>query len=170
MAGPAIVLIGAPGSGKTTVGTALAGVLGVPFRDTDADVESATGMTVAQVFVDEGESRFRELEREAVIVALAEHDGVLALGGGAILDLRTRADLRGQRTCWLRVGLADAASRVGLGVSRPLLLGNVRGTLMRLLDERAPLYSESASVTVDTDGRAVDDIVSDIRAWLEAQS
>jgi shikimate kinase len=160
------VLVGAPGSGKTTVGDLVAGRLGVEFRDTDADVEAATGSTVAALFVDRGEEAFRELERTAVLAALDEHEGVLALGGGAVLDAGTRQRLKGERVALLDVSLADAAKRVGLNRDRPLLLGNVRAQLGALLAARAPLYAEVATLTVTTDGRTPDEVVDDLLAQL----
>jgi len=150
--GPTLVIVGPPGAGKTTVAALVAERLGVDVRDTDADVEAATGMAVADIFVEKGESEFRELEEEAVAKALVEHAGVLALGGGAVLSERTREALRPHRVLYLEVGLASAVQRVGLGVGRPLLLGNVRSTLKRLLDERAPLYRDVADTTISTDG------------------
>jgi shikimate kinase len=155
------------GAGKTTVGRRVADGLGVAFLDTDEVVEREAGRTVAEIFVDEGEARFRALEKHAVADALASHDGVLALGGGAVLDEDTRALLRGHRVVFLRVGLTDAAKRVGLGVSRPLLLGNVRGRIKQLLDERTPVYEEVAAHVVDTDGRTADEVADDVRALVE---
>jgi shikimate kinase len=149
---PCVVLVGVPGSGKTTVGTLLAQRLGVEFRDTDHDIEVTEGKPVPDIFVDSGEPHFRALEREAVARALREHDGVLALGGGAVIDAGTRALLLDQPTVWLQVGAAAGAHRVGLDVPRPVLLGNVRGRLAALVAERAPLYAEVARITVDTDG------------------
>jgi shikimate kinase len=157
---PIAVLVGPPGAGKTTVGRALAASLGVAFRDTDADVEKAAGTTVADIFITHGEEHFRELEREAVRTALAEHEGVLALGGGAVLDAGTRSRLAGHRVVFLSVGLTDAAARVGMNQARPLLLGNPRAQLHRLLEERRLLYQEVATVIVVTDGIKVDEVVS----------
>jgi shikimate kinase len=150
---PQIVLVGVPGSGKTTVGTLLAERLGVGFRDTDQDVERTEGKPVSDIFVESGEAHFRALEKAAVALALQEHDGVLALGGGAVLDDGTRALLVEQPTVWLQVGPAAGAHRVGMDVIRPVLLGNVRGRMTQLLKERGPLYAEVARITVDTEGR-----------------
>lgn len=157
-----LVLVGPPGAGKTTVGRLVSGRLGVAFRDTDVDVAASAGKSVGDIFVDAGEARFRELERAAVARALAEHDGVLALGGGSILDPRTRGLLAGRTVVFLDVGLADAAKRVGLARDRPLLLGNPRAELHRLLGERRPLYLEVATATVPTDGRTPEDIADDV--------
>jgi shikimate kinase len=146
------------GAGKSTVGRILADRWSVGFRDSDDDVEATDGRTISDIFVESGEAHFRALERTAVARALAEHDGVLAVGGGAVMDETTRAAMAGHRVVFLRVGLSDAASRVGLGSSRPLLLGNVRGTMKSLLEERAPVYESVAVTTVDTDGRTPDEV------------
>jgi shikimate kinase len=158
---PVVVLVGAPGSGKSTVGRLIADRLGVDFRDSDADIEAAAGQKIADIFVDHGEPHFRALEKAAVKEALAGHDGVLALGGGAVLDAGTRVLLKAHRVVFLDVTLPDAAARVGLNRDRPLLLGNVRGTLMKLMDERRPLYEEVAVLTVRTD-REPEEIAADI--------
>ncbi len=155
------------GAGKTTVGRRVAAAWGVDFRDTDHDVEASEGRAVSDIFVDSGEARFRELERAAVADALATHDGVLALGGGAVLDESTRSALAGHQVVFLRVGLGDAAKRVGLGVSRPLLLGNVRGRIKQLIDERTPVYESVAVHVVDTDGLGVDEVVKQVRVLTE---
>jgi len=165
-AGPRAVLIGPMGAGKTTVGAILAAAWGVALRDTDADVEAAEGRSVSDIFVESGEAVFRELEAAAVAEALATHDGVLALGGGAVLDPRTRELLAGHPVVFLRVGLSDAVSRVGLGVGRPLLLGNVRSRVKALLDERTPIYESVATISVDTDGRTPEDVASEIQEAL----
>ncbi|MBD8606168.1 shikimate kinase [Aeromicrobium sp. CFBP 8757] len=149
--GPVVVLVGPPGAGKSTVAQDLAARLGVGFRDTDHDIAEAAGTSVQDIFVDHGEEHFRALEEQAVATALAEHDGVLALGGGAVLSDATRALLRQHRVLFLDVGLTAAVSRVGLNGHRPLLLGNVRSQMKALMDRRRPLYDEVARFTVLTD-------------------
>jgi shikimate kinase len=154
----AVVLVGAPGSGKSTVGPLLAERLRLPFSDVDAVIEQRTGRSIAEIFADDGEPTFRALEEQVTGELLAEA-GVLALGGGAILSAATRAALRGHRVIWLEVGAATAVQRVGLNAARPLLLGNVRGRLMQLLSERAPLYTEVATERVNTDHLTPDAVV-----------
>ncbi len=163
-----VVLVGPMGAGKSTVAGLLAEAYGVTARDTDADVESAEGRAISDIFVDSGEAHFRELERTAVAAALAAHDGVLALGGGAVLDPSTRELLAEHRVVFLRVGLAEAVRRVGLGVGRPLLLGNIRSRIKALLDERTPIYESVADLSVDTDERSPQDVADEIRKALDA--
>ena len=170
MTAPRVVLVGPMGAGKTTVGRLLASSWGLSLRDTDADVERLEGRTVSDIFVDSGEEYFREREHAAVLAALAEHDGVLALGGGAVLDPRTRAALADHVVVFLQVGLSDAVKRVGLGHGRPLLLGNVRSRVKVLLDERQPIYTEVADVVVETDGRSAQDVADEVRKAVEERS
>lgn len=153
MTGPRWVLVGPMGSGKTTVGRILGADLGLPVRDTDHDVEATAGKPVQDIFIDEGEAHFRALEKAAVAAALAEHDGVLSLGGGAVLDPDTRALLAGHTVVFLRVGFDAAMRRVGSGEGRPLLLGNARSRVKALLEERTPIYESVATAIVDTDDR-----------------
>lgn len=167
MTGPRVVLVGPMGAGKSTVARALAERWGVAVRDTDDDVERVEGRPISDIFVDSGEDYFREREVSAVATALAEHDGVLSLGGGAVLDERTRRALEPYTVVFLSVGLAEAVKRVGLGTSRPLLLGNVRGRVKQLLDERAPIYTAVATVVVDTDERSPAEVADVIIASLE---
>ena len=144
------------------MGGLVAAALGVPFRDTDADIEATAGKPIPDIFVDDGEETFRSLEREAVAAALSSFDGVLALGGGAILAESTRALLRGHTVVYLSVELPDAVSRVGLGSGRPLLTINPRATLKYLLEQRRPLYQQVATVTIHTDGREPADIAAEV--------
>jgi len=166
----AAVLIGPPGAGKTTVGRLLAAELGVGFTDTDAEVEAVAGKPVSDIFVEDGEPAFRELERAAVARALAEANGVVAIGGGAVLDPRTQARLAGHPVVYLETGFAAAAKRVGLAQARPLLVGNPRATLKILLDQRIPIYRRLATITVGTDDREPADIAGEIASTLAAQS
>jgi shikimate kinase len=168
--GRPIVLVGPPGAGKSTVGRAVAERLGVAFRDTDADVEAAAGKPISDIFVEDGEARFRDLERDAVRTALAEHGGVLSLGGGAVLSDATRALLRGHVVVFLAVDLSGAASRVGLGQGRPLIGLNPRAQLRELLHQRLPLYRQVATHTVDTSGAPVEAVVERVLAALGSPS
>jgi shikimate kinase len=161
-----VVLVGPPGVGKTTIGTLLSERLGLPLRDTDADVEARTGRTVPDLFIDD-EQAFRALEAEAVAVALGEHTGILALGGGAVLAPSTRAGLQGQTVVFLSVELADAVRRTGLAAARPVLGLNPRATLRTLLAERRPVYEEVATVTVPTDGRTPAEVADAVLAALK---
>ena len=167
MAGPRAVLIGPPGSGKTSVGRALAKVLGVDRRDTDADIERVAGKPIAEIFLDDGEAAFRSLERSAVVEAMAEHRGVLSLGGGAILDVDTQQLLqdyvsRGGRVIFLDVSLSAVAPRVGLNAARPLLVGNPRRQWADLMEARRPIYEGLATDTVNTDFIRADRIAREL--------
>lgn len=166
MARPVLILVGPPGAGKSTVGAAVAGQLGVPFRDTDQDIEATAGKPISDIFVDDGEPHFRGLERRAVARALREHVGVLSLGGGAVLDGDTRELLSGRLVVYLSVGLADAAKRVGLARNRPVLALNPRAQLHELLEIRRPVYESVATVTVTTDKRSVDDVVAEVMSHV----
>ncbi|MER7482764.1 shikimate kinase [Streptomyces sp. NPDC126510] len=158
MSGPLVVLVGPMGVGKSTVGQLLAERLGLSYRDTDDDIVAAQGRTVAEIFVDEGELAFRAIEKAAVHRALAEHDGVLALGGGAILDADTRALLAGQRVAYLSMDVEEAVKRTGLNTARPLLAVNPRKQWRELMEARRHLYEEVATAVVATDGRTPEEV------------
>jgi len=164
---PVCVLVGAPGAGKTSTGQALADLLGTGFRDTDSDIEVVAGKPIPEIFVDDGEDHFRVLEREAVRAALTSFDGVLAVGGGAVLAEENRAALAGHTVVHLSVELADAVKRIGLGAGRPLLAINPRATLKHLMDQRRPLYDRVATHTVVTDRRTPPDVADEIAALLK---
>lgn len=164
--GPRLVLVGPPGAGKSTVGTELARRWQTDLCDTDAQVEETAGMSVSDIFVDQGEQAFRRLEEQAVADALVRCAGVVALGGGAVLSERTRERLAGLPVAFLDVGLPVSSARVGLGANRPLLLGNVRGQLRALLDARRPLYLQVAAFTVATDELTVEQVADEVERQL----
>lgn len=165
-ASPVAVIIGAPGAGKTTIGRRTAERLHVPFADSDHLVEKSMGKKVADIFLDLGESEFRTLEAEAIAGALTSFTGVLSLGGGAVMNPSTCEALSGQTVIWLDVDLSSAAARVGLNTARPLLMGNVRATLSDLMKQRTPVYQELASVSINTSGRSIREIVDEVVAYL----
>ena len=172
-AGPRVVLVGPPGAGKSSVGAQLGALLALPVRDTDADVEATAGKPITEIFVDDGEPAFRALERAAVLAAQREHDGVLALGGGAVLDADVQAALEAYRgtggtVVFLDVSLSAAAPRVGFNRSRPLLLGNPRAQWQALMEARRPVYEAVSSTRVDTDGRTPAQVAEQVAAGLPA--
>jgi shikimate kinase len=164
---PLIVLVGPMGSGKSTVGRLLAERLGVGYRDTDADIVAAQGREISDLFVDEGEPYFRELERAAVRAAVAEHEGVLSLGGGAILDGSTRELLAGLQVVFLSMDVEEAVRRVGLNQARPLLAVNPRRQWRELMEARRPLYTEVARLVVATDERTPEEVAQAVLDALE---
>jgi shikimate kinase len=173
MSGPLLVLVGPPASGKTTVGTAVAAIVGVPFRDTDEDIANAVGTSVGDIFVASGEAHFRALEAEAVARALREHSGVLALGGGAVTNGVTRELLvaygqAGGVVVWLDVDLHSAAKRVGLSRDRPILGVNPRAMLRTMLEQRATLYAEVATHRVATAGREPGEVTAEVSGIVES--
>lgn len=161
----AVALIGAPGSGKSTVGRLLAEALGQDFVDVDAAIEAAEQQTIADIFVTHGEPHFRQLEETATIVNL-QRGGVVALGGGAIMNADIRDELKAHDVVWLECSIATLTKRVGMDTARPLLLGNVRGQLIQLLNARTPLYRECATITVKTDDLAPEAVVAEILEQL----
>ncbi|MFI9627725.1 shikimate kinase [Streptomyces sp. NPDC052042] len=167
MSGPLVVLVGPMGVGKSTVGQLLAERLGAVYRDTDADIVAAEGREISDIFVDDGEPHFRELERRAVRAAVAEHEGVLALGGGAVLDAGTRELLSPLPVAYLSMDVEEAVRRTGLNVARPLLAVNPRKQWRELMEARRPLYTEVARVTVATDGRTPEEVAQAVLDALE---
>ncbi|MFF5921260.1 shikimate kinase [Streptomyces flavochromogenes] len=165
--GPLVVLVGPMGSGKSTVGALLAERLGAPYRDTDADIVAAEGREISDIFIEDGEEHFRALERDAVAAALAGHEGVLALGGGAILDAGTRALLAGLPVAYLSMDVDEAVRRVGLNTARPLLAVNPRRQWRELMEARRHLYTEVARAVVTTDDRTPEEVAGAVLAALD---
>ena len=166
-----VVLVGPPTAGKSSIGALLARQLGVPFADTDALVAKAASKPVGDVFVDDGERVFRELERGAVARGLESFGpggGVLALGSGAVLDPDVRRMLAGLVVVYLEAGFATVAKRTGMDRPRVVIPGNPRGMLRAMLEERRPIYAELASITVSTDDMAPEEVAADLAKRLKA--
>ncbi len=164
---PRLVVVGPPGSGKSTVGVLVAGMLAEPFVDVDDVVEQRAGRSISDIFVDDGEAAFRELEREVCAELLASAPGVVALGGGSVLDPRTEADLDGLLVVFLDVAIADAAKRIGFAQSRPLLAMNPRAAWTQLMSARRPVYERVATFAVDTAGRSADEVAAAVVEGLK---
>lgn len=165
---PKVVLVGAPGSGKSTIGRLLAEKLALDFIDTDELIEKTAGKSISEIFVEDGEAAFREIEAEQVEAALAQSSGVVSLGGGAVLSPTTRDLLKTVPTLWLEVSQQAAASRVGLAQARPVLVGNVRSKLVQLLQERTPLYREVAAFSIDTSEKSESEVLSMAMTWVQS--
>lgn len=159
-----IILIGPPGSGKSTIGKAISRKLSVPFADTDDLIEAQTKMSISQIFIDKGEPWFRDLEKEILRVQLSKLNGVLSLGGGAPLSDFAQGLLQqiDAAVIYLDVSLATAAPRVGFNRDRPLLMNNPRAAWQELMDKRRPIYEALATHIVKVDERAPKDIVDEI--------
>lgn len=165
---PVAVVVGPPGAGKTTVGQALAARLGVAFHDVDSAIEAAQGRSISDIFVDDGEAVFRDLERAEVARSLAEQAGVVSVGGGAVMDPLTEEALAGHVVVFLDVAIADASKRIGFDRSRPLLSVNPRASWVAMMNTRRPTYERVSTLRVDTAGRTPDEVVDTIVASLEA--
>jgi shikimate kinase len=165
---PKVVLVGLPGAGKTTTGRRLARILGVAFLDSDEVIESAAGRTVAELLAEQGEHDFREAEAHAVAGALRTFDGVLSVGGGAVMNVATRAALLacGAPTVLLRSQHATLVGRVGDATTRPLLADGPAERLEELAAQRNPVYAELADLVVDTDDRTPGQVAAQIAARL----
>lgn len=169
------ILIGPPGAGKSTVGGLLAREMGLPFLDTDIMIEESTGKKVSQIFIEDGEAKFREIE-EAIVLKSIEEDAsksnqpvILALGGGSILSERVQRALNNRDdVIYLDVSLSSAAPRVGFNRERPLLMINPRQQWQELMNHRRPIYHSLASVTIDTNEKSPEDVAIEIEKFLEA--
>jgi shikimate kinase len=164
---PKAVLVGMPGSGKSTIGRRLAKALDVPLLDTDAKIVETTGRTIADIFV-EGEAEFRRIEADVVKAALAEHDGIVSLGGGAITTPEVREALAGHTVIYLEISAAEGIRRTSGGTTRPLLAGADPGERFReLMTQRVPLYRQVATVRINTNRRNPGAVVRHIVQRME---
>jgi shikimate kinase len=165
---PRAVLVGLPGTGKSSTGRRLAKILGVPFADSDELVEAATGRTVAEIFESDGEPAFRAAERQAVVDALDAFDGVLSLGGGALGTAQVGEAIAGAGVpvVFLRASLDTLTGRVGDARTRPLLTADPVGRLAELAAARVPVYEAVATLAVDTDDRTPGQVAATIAARL----
>ena len=163
---PVAVIVGPPGSGKTVTGRALADLLGVPFYDTDEAIVRSVGRSIADLFVEDGEAAFRELERVEVTRALAEERGVVALGGGAPVQPGAAELLEGHTVVFLDVGIADASKRIGFDQSRPLLAVNPRASWVAMMNVRRALYEAVATLRANTAGRTPEDVAAEVASAL----
>ncbi|MFV4051288.1 shikimate kinase AroK [Mycobacterium tuberculosis] len=168
---PKAVLVGLPGSGKSTIGRRLAKALGVGLLDTDVAIEQRTERSIADIFATDGEQEFRRIEEDVVRAALADHDGVLSLGGGAVTSPGVRAALAGHTVVYLEISAAEGVRRTGGNTVRPLLAGPDRAEKYRaLMAKRAPLYRRVATMRVDTNRRNPGAVVRHILSRLQVPS
>jgi Shikimate kinase len=165
MSSPAVVLIGPPGAGKTTVGRLVAAQLDVPFTDTDELIEAEQQTSISDIFVEQGEAHFRALETDAVARAVTG-GGIVAVGGGAPMTPATAQLLEPLPVAFLSVAISDAAGRIGFSGARPLLAVNPRATWTRMMGDRRPTYERLATWVVETGGRTADEVAADVVAKL----
>lgn len=164
---PKAILVGLPGSGKSTIGRRLSRALGVSLLDTDAAIEQQTGRSIADIFAVDGEQEFRRIEETVVCAALVDHDGVLSLGGGAVTSPGVRAALAGHTVIYLEISAAEGVRRTGRNTLRPLLTGADRAEKFRaLMSQRIPWYRGVATMQVDTNRRNPAAVVRYIQSRL----
>src|SRR6201991_361547 len=165
---PRAILMGMPGSGKSTIGRRLAKAMGLTLLDTDTKIVEKTGRTIADIFTTDGEQEFRRIEEDVVRAALAEHDGILSLGGGAITSPGVREALVGHTVIYLEISAAEGIRRTTGGVVRPLLAGGDPAQKYRdLMAQRVPLYRRVATMRVNTNRRNPGAVVRYIVERLE---
>lgn len=156
------VLVGIPGSGKSSIGRELAKQLNVNFIDTDREIERVSNKSVSEIFIDDGEEYFRNLEKIEVLKALSNLQAVVSLGGGSVLNDEVRNELKNHNTIWLETSIPVALKRTSLNQNRPLLIEAPRATLIKLLEERSGFYEEVSRFKISTDNRAIKAIVDEI--------
>jgi len=165
---PRVILIGPMGSGKTTIGSLVAGKLGLSFRDTDHLIEKQEEKTVSQIFLDEGEDAFRAIEKRVLREELLTDGTVLSLGGGAPISLDAQSALRAiaSHIIFLDISLSTVAPRIGFNRDRPLLLNNPRGQWQTLMEARRPIYEAIADTIINVDDKREEEIVTIILSSL----
>ena len=158
-----LVLIGPPGSGKSSVAKSLAKKTGKRYVDTDKVIEEREGKPITEIFLEDGEEHFRTVESEVVLQTLEGEDEIVALGGGSILSEVVREELKKfSPIIYLEVSISNAAPRVGFNRERPLLLGNPRAQWLALMEIRRPIYESLATFKVSTDNKKPDQVTSEI--------
>jgi shikimate kinase len=165
---PKIVLIGPPGCGKSTVGRGLSHELQLSFSDTDSMIEDREKSSISDIFTEQGEGYFRAIEEEVVAQALSTENGVLSLGGGAILSEATQELLRnsGSEIVFLDVSITGAAPRIGFNRDRPLLIDNPRARWVALMAQRRHIYESLATHVINTDDKSPNETVDSLRKEL----
>lgn len=165
---PKAVLIGLPGSGKSTIGRRLAKAMGLSMLDTDAEIERRTGRTIAEIFAQDGEPGFRRIEEEVIREALRDHDGILSLGGGAVTTPGVREALSGHTVVYLEISASEGMRRTSGSTVRPLLAGPDRAEKYReLMSQRVPLYRRVATIRINTNRRNPGAVVRHVVGRLE---
>lgn len=165
---PKAVLVGLPGSGKSTIGRRLAKALDTSLLDTDAAIEQTTGRTIPDIFANDGEQEFRRIEEGVIRDALQTHDGVLSLGGGAVTTPGVCEALAGHTVVYLEISAAEGVRRTGGATVRPLLAGGDRSEKFKaLMSQRVPLYRRVATIRVNTNRRNPGAVVRYIVERLE---
>ena len=158
-----IILMGPPGSGKSTVGKVLAKDLNLTLIDTDRVIEERQGRSISEIFLTDGEEGFRAIEREIVLESLKRENCVIALGGGSVLDTEVQNVLSQlSEVIFLDISISNAAPRVGFNKERPLLMGNPRQQWLQLMEKRRSIYEKLATRTVSTDNRKAHEVASEI--------
>lgn len=167
---PRIILIGPPGAGKTSIGRSLARALHLTFTDTDTLIEADQGKPISQIFIEDGEPVFRQIEERICLDALLKEGGVLSLGGGAVLTESVHDSIRkcGAEVIFLDVSLKVAAPRIGFNRDRPLLLNNPRAQWQNLMEARRPIYEGLATLIFDVEDRTVNQIVKELLPKVSA--
>ncbi|MGX7679953.1 shikimate kinase [Jatrophihabitans sp. DSM 45814] len=164
-----LVIVGLPGAGKSSVGAAVANRLGLPFLDSDDLVHEMTGRPVGEIIADDGEAAFREIEAAAILDTLIDFGGVLALGGGAVTTAAVRQELRDSAVpvALLTADQPTLVARIGNTQHRPLLAGDTAARLLELESQRAELYREVATISIDTSALSIDEVAAQLANQLK---